>query len=121
MAPAALLYVRALPHPSQTPLSNCSASRCSCRPTKNITTLAAALGVASLRARCPDSLLLTRAGSSAAAVADVMDVMLMPGGAAMELLLRVVDNPVIVPEHDSKHPWQVYAIVFCHWGFVCLL
>jgi hypothetical protein len=77
----------------------------------NITTLAASLGVASLRKRCPASLLLTRASSGAAAVADVLDVKLLPGAVggqeSVELVLRVVDNPKIVPEHDPGHPLQV--------------
>jgi hypothetical protein len=55
---------------------------------------------------------LTREGIAAAAVADVLDVTLLPaaaggGGDAVELLLRVVDNPHIVAEHDPGHPVQV--------------
>jgi hypothetical protein len=76
--------------------------------------MAATAGVASLRTRCPQSLLLTRAGSGNAAVADVLDVVLLsgvcaPGNETVELLLRVVDNPHIVPEHDPAHPLQVGA------------
>jgi hypothetical protein len=76
--------------------------------------LFAAYGMKALRCRCPHSLLLTRAGSGVAAVADVMDVSIVPGFAGndtVELLLRVVDNPSIVPEHDSKHPVQVNCIL----------
>jgi hypothetical protein len=73
------------------------------------------MGMAALRTRCPQSLLLTRAGSGAAAVADVLDVVLLPGDGspdneAVELLLRVVDKPLIVPEHDPRHPVQVRFI-----------
>jgi hypothetical protein len=94
-------------------LISCCLLRCTCRPAIDITALAATLGVARLRTRCPQSLLLTRAGTAAAAVADVLDVTLLPGdGAAagngtLELLLRVVDNPRIVAEHDPGHPLQV--------------
>jgi hypothetical protein len=69
--------------------------------------------VASLRTRCPQSLLLTRAGTAAAAVADVLDVTLLPGdgaapgNATLELLMRVVEEPHIVAEHDPGHPLQV--------------
>jgi hypothetical protein len=78
--------------------------------------MAASIGVAALRTRCPQSLLLTREGSAAAAVADVMSVALLPGDGlrggdeAVELLLRVVDKPRNVTEHDPGHPLQVRPI-----------
>jgi hypothetical protein len=56
--------------------------------------------------------MLTCEGSGAAAIADVLDVALLPdaglvGGEVVELLLRIADNPRIIPEHNSGHPLQV--------------